>query len=78
MAAKNGGKTIFAESRQYTLQKPVGQNFRRNCSISHRFWDIKDFSFSGFRKIVLFSLSLINRSFWIRSFPKVNDFLASI
>ena len=39
MATKNGGKMIFGNTCQKTLQIPevAGQKFRRNHSISHRF-----------------------------------------
>ena len=36
----------------YTVQV---KKIRRNCSISHHFRDIKDFSFSALRKNMLFS-----------------------
>ena len=57
---------------------PVGQKFRRNCSISLRFPDKCVFTFSAFKKIATFSKSLISWPFCIGSFPKVNDFQTSI
>ena len=41
----------FLELQMATLQRfPVGQKFRRNCSISHDFWDISIFLFCNFCK----------------------------
>ena len=55
MAAKNDGKVIFGKIASMLYRYPAGQQFRRNRSISHRFGDIKDFSFSALRNIVPFS-----------------------
>ena len=60
------------------LLYPVGRKFRRNRSISHRFWDKRVFVFSALRKIVTFSKSLISRPFCIGSFRKVIDFQTCI
>ena len=47
MAAKSGGKTIFAKSCSRLCSYPVGQKFRRNRSISLRFWNKWVFVFNA-------------------------------
>ena len=74
MAAKIGGKMIFAKSYQYTCRYPALQSFRQNCSILLRFRDKCSFAFSALRKIVTFSKLLISQPFCIGSLPKVHDF----
>ena len=52
---KIAGKSFLRKVVGTFCRYPVGQKICRNRSISHRFRDIKDFSFSALRKIVPFS-----------------------
>ena len=47
MAAKSGGKTILGKVASGLYKYPVGQKFRRNCSISLCFRDKCVFAFSA-------------------------------
>ena len=73
-----GGENFLKINYTTFLLYPVGRKFRRNRSISHRFWDKRVFVFSALRKIVTFSKSLISRPFCIGSFRKVIDFQTCI
>ena len=73
-----GGENFLKINNTTFLLYPMCRKFRRNRSISHRFWDKRVFVFSALRKIVTFSKSLISRPFCIGSFRKVIDFQTCI